>query len=196
MKILKTMMILLIVSTWIGCGPRVTTTNPNDTDLDNYQTFAFLPNTNAEVNNSNSNSTEDVNTMVLNAINKNLKEEGYRLDRSQPDLLVLVSTKTDSELATDRDAAYATYPYTTGITTVAPYYEPYYFYNYTGYSNIVGYDYDTYTYEQGTLVIRLVDRQTKDTVWKGVATDPIYNQTTKRAITQMVDDIFAEFPKG
>lgn len=194
MKILKMTMIIMMVFTWVGCGPRVTTTNPDDTNVDNYQTFAFLPNTNAEVDNRSYND-EDVNTMVLNAINENLTDEGYRLDRSQPDLLVLVSTKTDSELATDRDAVYATYPYATGVTTVAPYYEPYYFYNYSGYSNIIGYDYDTYTYEQGTLVVRLVDRQTKETVWKGVATDPIYNETTRRAITQMVDDIFEEFPE-
>lgn len=193
MKTLKTT-IMMMVFTWIGCGPRVTTTNPNDTDVDNYQTFAFLPNTNAEVDNKSYND-EDVNTMVLNAINKNLADEGYRLDRSQPDLLVLVSTKTDSELAADSNAVYATYPYATGVTTVAPYYEPYYFYNYAGYSNIIGYNYDTYTYKQGTLVVRLIDRQTKETVWKGVATDPIYNQTTKKAITKMVDDIFEEFPE-
>ncbi|WP_159039962.1 DUF4136 domain-containing protein [Christiangramia fulva] len=194
MKTLKITLIIMIVITFFGCGPRVTTKNPANTNLENYETFAFLPNTNAKVENK-AYSKEDVNSMVINAISENLKEEGYRLDRSKPDLLVLVSTKTDAELATDTDAIYATYPYTTGISTVAPYYDPYYYYGYADYSNIIGYNYDVYNYKQGTLVIRLVDRQTKETVWKGVAKDAIYNETTKRGITKMVDDIFEEFPK-
>ncbi len=195
MKTLKITTLIAAVLFFAGCGPKVTTTNPESTNVENYKTFAFLPNTNADANNADYDN-EDVNTIVLNAISENLEDEGYRLDRSQPDLLVLVSTKTDAELAASKDALYATYPYTAGINTIAPYYEPYYYYNYGNYSNIIGYNYDTYTYKKGTLVIRLVDRQTKETVWKGVATDPIYNETTKRAIARMVDDVFEEFPEA
>lgn len=195
MKTLKLILLSIYVLVFASCGPKVRTTNPGDTPVQKYKTFAFLPNTNSKESESASYDKGDINTLVLNAISENLEQEGYKLDRSQPDLLVLISTETDTKLATNKNALYATYPYTNGITDIAPYYEPYYYYNYADYSNIIGYNYNTYTYEKGTLVIRLVERQTKESVWKGVASKPIYNETEKRAISKMVDDIFKKFPE-
>ncbi len=193
MKFINSLFSSLLMLVLISCGPKVSTVKPMDRDLSKYDTFAYLPNTNEEVPERSYND-EEVNTFILESINKNLREEGYQLDREDPDLLVLVSTKIDTELAVDTDPIYTTYPYTAGIGTIPPYYEPYYYPGYNNYVNIVGYDTDTYAYEEGTLIVQLVDSDTKNTVWKGVATDPIFEENSLTAIQDMVDDIFEEYP--
>ncbi|MUP47154.1 DUF4136 domain-containing protein [Gramella sp. BOM4] len=195
MKSLNLMMLFILIMAVTSCGLRVDTSQPTDVDLDKYDSFAYLPNTNAQVENRNYND-EEVNATIVDAINKNLKQEGYELDRQNPDLLVLVSTKVDQEVATDVDPVYATYPYSYGVSAINPYYEPYYYYGYTNYNNVVGYNTDTYAYDEGTLVVQLVDSDTKNTVWRGVASNDIYNQTTVGGIQDMVNDIFEKYPLG
>lgn len=193
MKAIKSILLFSVLLLILSCGPRVRTVNPDATNLSNYETFAYLPNTNAEVEGKSYNN-ENVNRAIVEAVRTNLRQEGFELDRNNPDLLVLISTATDTEVATTTDPVYATYPYTTGVTTISPYYDPYYYHGYGTFNNVVGYDMDTYAYKEGTLVINLIDRQTKNTVWKGIATNNIYDQTSPDAIRRMVDDIFQEFP--
>lgn len=191
MKALKTMLIFSILILLFSCGPSVRTVNPDSTNLSNYNSFAYLPNTNAEVQGYNN---KNINQAIVEAVRTNLIQEGFELDRDKPDLLVLISTATDIEVAATADPVYATYPYTAGVTTVAPYYDPYYYYGYGAFNNFVGYDLDTYAYKEGALVIHLIDRQTKNTVWKAIATNKVYDQTSPDAVKRMVDDIFERFP--
>ena len=193
MKTLKILFIFSILIMVFGCGPRVKTVNPDATNLSNYETFAYLPNTNVEVEGKSYND-KGVNEAIVEAVRLNLRQEGFEIDRNNPDLLVLISTATDMEVAATTDPVYATYPYTAGVTTVSPFYDPYYYYGFNTFNNVVGYDLDTYAYKEGTLVIHLIDRQTRNTVWKGIATNNIYDQTSPNAIRRMVDDIFEKFP--
>lgn len=195
MRTIKSILIISILLFVYSCGPRVNTVNPDATNVNNYDTFAYLPNTNAKVE-GNSYNDESVNKAIVEAVRTNLRQEGFQLDRKSPDLLVLISTATDTEVATTTDPVYATYPYTAGVTTVSPYYDPYYYYGYGTYNNVLGYDLDTYAYKEGTLVINLIDRETKNTVWKGVAKNNIYDQSSQDAIQRMVNDIFQEFPEN
>lgn len=193
MKTIKTILIFSVLILVLSCGPRVRTVNPDATNLSNFETFAYLPNTNANVEGQSYND-ENVNREIVEAVRTNLRQKGFEIERNNPDLLVLISTATDTEVATTTDPVYATYPYSAGVTTVSPYYNPYYYSGYGTFNNFRGYDLDTYAYKQGTLVIHLIDRQTKNTVWKGVAKDAIYDQTSPDAIQKMVNDIFQEFP--
>ena len=192
MKNFKLLFLVLFSAAIASCGSAVKTVNPNNTDLSKYSTFAYLPNSNVEISGKNYND-EKVNTMVVEAINENMREAGYTLDRTNPDLLVLISTKTNIETTMDRDPVYATYPYTYGVSTISPYYNPYYYAGYPTYTTIVGYDTDTYRYKEGTTVIDLVDRKTKKTVWKGVTSQDIYN-TNSASVTTMVNRIFEKYP--
>ena len=193
MKKLNLIIILMIGSLLLSCGPRVSTSKTANVDLDRYDSFAYLPNSNVNAEGLRMDS-EEVSRAVIEAVNTNLRQEGYDLDRQNPDLLVLISTDTDTEVTTTTDPVYATYPYTTGVTTVNPLYNNYYYGGYAGYTNIVGYDTDTYTYEEGTVVINLVDRETRNTVWKGVASETLGAQTTTQGIRDLVNDIFEEYP--
>ena len=124
-----------------------------------------------------------------------MKAMGYNLNKEQPDLLVLLSTKTNRETEVYRDLVYATYPRYYGSTyPVSSYYGPYAYNGYAGYTELVGYERDYETYEEGTLLLSLVDRKTKNVVWKGNATNFIGGQIDSNAIAAFVDDIFEEFP--
>lgn len=196
MKIFKKLGVAVVMFSIIGCGgtTNVQTAKTTNRDLSTYDSFAYLPNSSAEISGRNYND-EQVNTAIIETINMNMQEAGYELDRENPDLLVLVSTKTDLETETTAQPVYARYPYA-GATAraVSPFYNNYYYTGYNRINNIVGYDTDTYQYEEGTLVINLVDRETEETVWKGVASENIFNQSTTGAIQDMVNDIFEQYP--
>lgn len=193
MKKLNVIILLVLGAVLYSCGPRVATMKTTNKDLGRYNTFAYLPNSAIKMP-SKSLDDESVNQAEIETVNMNLTQAGYELDRQNPDLLVLVSTKTDTEVATTTDPVYARYPYSPNMTTVSPFYDPYYYSNYTGYNNLVGYDVDTYKYKEGTVVINLVDRQTKETVWKGVASESIYSQASVQEIQDLVNAIFEEYP--
>lgn len=186
----------LVVSTLLtACGPSIYTEKIADVNMDRYDSFAYLPNTNADVagidfDNGN------IDPSVIEAINKNLRQVGYTLDRENPDLLVLVATERETEVATTTEPVYATFPYTTPGVGISPFYDPFYYEGYYDFSDFVGYDLDSYTYKEGSLVIYLIDRATRETVWKGVAVEDIYNQPSPEAIEKMVDELFENFPNA
>ena len=186
-------MFLFIGSILISCGPRVATVKTTEKDLSRYDTFAYLPNTGIDLPGENIDD-RSVNEAVIETVNRNLRQAGYTLDRQNPDLLVLVSTDTDTEVATTTEPVYATYPYTAGVTTVSPFYDSYYYPGFTTFTDFAGYDVDTYRYKEGTVVINLVDRETRETVWKGVASESLYDQVSVPEIQQLVNAIFEEYP--
>ncbi|MGB8374271.1 MAG: DUF4136 domain-containing protein [Salegentibacter sp.] len=192
MKLKKTLAILIVGLAVFACGPRVTTSKTTSKDLSNYNTFAYLPNSSVEMPDKAFN--DDVNSAIVETVNNNMRKAGYTLDRNNPDLLVLISTKTNLKTETTTDPVYATYPYMGGVATVSPFYDPYYYSGYANYTNIVGYDTDTYAYKEGTLIINLVDRETKETVWKGISSKSLYDQTNTAAIQDLVNQIFQEYP--
>ncbi len=163
-------------------------------NLANYDTFAYLPNSNFDdfekFENDNS-----VGLSVIENVNRNMKKQGYSIDRENPDLLVLLNTVVDTEKTVTEEPVYATYPryYRSGYG-VSPYYQNYYFNNYAGYNNIVGYDTDVDRYKEGTLILRLVDSQSKTVIWMGNASDLIFKQNESASISKFVDDMFDEFP--
>lgn len=194
MKILKFSSLLLVILTLYSCGTAVKTTKPTNADLSNYNTFSYLPNAAIEMP-TNKFSTEKVNSMVIQQINDKMMDAGYNLDRDMPDLLVLVSTKVNKETQTDTDPVYATYgAYNRPNVRVNNYYNNYYYNGYNSYNNVIGYDTDTYTYKEGSLIIQLVDRKTRTTVWKGISNTDIYQSNSTAALTQLVNDIFKEYP--
>ena len=188
------LMLFTLALLCFGCSPRVTTAQPTQADLSNYRTFAYLPNADVEMQDTGMDQDE-VNSRIIQTVNLQMEKLGYTLDRSQPDLLVLVSVKKTQETARDTDPVYATYPYgTSGINTVSPYYNNYYYNDFYRYGNVVGYDTDTYNYTEGTLIISLVDRETRNMVWKGMTSESIYSGSTTDELVDLVDTIFDEYP--
>lgn len=178
-----------------ACSPTVRTSQPTDADLSQYETFAYLPNAMVAMEAEQS---DDLGEAVVDAVQMQMQQEGYSIDQANPDLLVLLSVKRDSEVDVTRDpvyADYAAYPYTTGTYGVSPYYGNYYYNDFATYGDVIGYDTDVYTYKTGTLILNLVDRESKNTVWKAVSEKSIYDgRVSPQDIAAMVNDMFEEFP--
>lgn len=193
MKYLKTAMFMVVAILFTACGPRVQTERPVEKDLTQYETFAFLPQANFEVEGRRY-TDERVNQAIVEAVNQNMRQAGYDLDRDNPDLLVMVSVYTEEGLARRQEPIYSYYPFGPPYGRIAPWYDPYYFYGWQGYGGVIGYTTDTYPYEEGTLIIDLVERETKQTVWKGILSEDIYGERTTAAVTDMINKVFEEFP--
>ena len=127
-----------------------------------------------------------------------MQQLGYTLDRTKPDLLVLLSTSTDLDTNVTKEPVYTTYPNYYGRSyVVSPYYQNYYYNGYSDYNRLIGYDTDVNTYKEGTLRLSLVDSETKNIVWKGTASNSIYkSENESKAIAKFVDDMFAKFTKN
>ena len=188
-------LLLLLTGLFVsGCGPQVTTAQPTNADLSSYSTFAYLPNADIKLRND-SMDQDMVNTRVIETVNIEMEKQGYQLDRDNPDLLVLINVYTEQDTSTSEDPVYASYPYGTyGITRVSPYYNNFYYNGFASYGGVVGYDRDTREYTEGTLIISLVDRMSKKTVWKGMTSKAIYSGSTTDEIVKLVDNIFDEYP--
>lgn len=193
---MKTLQILLTGSLLLlltACATNVYTANPSNNDLSNYETFAYLPNTNLEVDGEKYHDTA-VNKKIVETVKMNLEKHGLKIDQKKPEMLVLISTSVDVDIDVQSSHDFATYPYEEGPTVVSPEYEPYYYYEFNTVKNIEGYNTSTFTHEEGALVIDLIDAKTKKTVWKGVAVDQIYDDPSTEVIQDLVGDIFDEFP--
>lgn len=125
MKSVKFSAIALFLLIFMSCGPQVVTQKTTDKSLSIYDTFAFLPN--AEIKASGEAfDDEELNSMIIETINSEMRQAGYRLDRQNPDLLVLADANIDLERQTTTEPVYATYPYATRGLGVSPFYNPYY----------------------------------------------------------------------
>lgn len=177
-----------------ACGPKVTTSKTSDADLSKYETFSYLPNGNFE-DPSKGYDDPNVGETVINEVNASMKELGYDIERNQPDLLVLIGTKTDTDVEKVSDPVYATYPNNYGAGyPVGSYYNSYYYRGYSGYNDVVGYDTDYERIESGTLMLSLVDRETRNVIWRGTASNFVGGERDAAAISDFVDDLFDEFP--
>jgi hypothetical protein len=194
---LRNLFFSVVALSLTACGPVVNTTKTTSNDLSNYKTFAYLPNSNFE-DLDKGYGNNDIGTTVIESVNANMQKLGYTLDRTNPDLLVLLSTSTDLDTNVTREPVYATYPNYYGRSYgVSPYYQNYYYDGYSSYNRVIDYDTDVNTYKEGTLRLSLVDSETKNIVWKGTASNSIYKrQNESKAIAKFVDDMFAKYPKN
>lgn len=159
-------------------------------DPGRYNTFAYLPNSNPEVPGKKYDDNK-INTLIIETINDNLEAAGYELNTENPVLLVLLSTKVDTETMTKPE--FISYPYSRTDATMKPCYLSYYYPGFRNLDKVIGFDTDKIDYEEGTLVIDLVDRETLNTVWKAFAADSIY-RGTPAGIRGIVNEIFMDYP--
>ncbi len=193
MNTIRIALLTLFTAAITSCGPKVTTLKPTNDNLNKYSSFSYLPN--SSINMPDKAYNDSVNTLVIQQINDRMMDAGYAMDRDQPDLLVLVSTKVNEKTQTTTDPVYARYGfYNNPGIRVNPYYNNFYYRGFNSYQSVVGYDTDTYQYTDGTLIVQLVDRKSRETVWKGISSTSIYNSGDTAALTGLVNTIFEEYP--
>ena len=195
MKFLRHFLSLSIMAgiLFAGCGPKVATNKKVAKDLSLYDSYAFLPNQDT-IQTSRFDNVE-VNEIVIAEINENMQELNYRLDRNEPDLLVYYHLMLDEEMAVDADPIYTNYSYYRPGFYVGPYYRNYAYNNYFTVPRIMGNGVAQIPYKEGTIVIDLIDRRTKEIVWRGKAEDLIAPGNLVDEIRSYVEAIYDSFPE-
>jgi hypothetical protein len=177
----------------IGCGPKVDTNKKTSKDLSNYSSYSFLPNQDTIKNSDYDNAY--VNEIVIDEINQNMKEENYRLERNQPDLLVYYHLMFDEEMAVNASPVYTNYSYYRPGHYVGPYYRNYAYNNYFTVPRVAGTGIEQIPYKEGTIVIDLIDRRTNEIVWRGKANDVVDPANLDTELRSYIDAIFEQYPK-
>lgn len=158
-----------------GCGSvRVNADFDPSVDFSNYESYAWLPDPAKDGDPRGENPL--VHRRVRTAIDDQLRFQGFSLTSRRPDFWVGYHFSLDREL---------------DVGTVDRYY---------GYGPRWGPAVENEVYEEGTLIIDVIDARAKALVWRGVGSKRVEWSPTPvemmRNIRLGVGDVLAEFPPG
>lgn len=186
------MMVASVAWFAISCTKDVQTQDFSQEGMDKYRSFAFIPS--GDTTKYKYVSDPIVSEGLRDEVTSQLKDKGLFLDPENPDLLVLVHSKYSEEIDFQSSVP-------AGYDYYAPGYniEPWQGYYYSGYGDLgyigAGPGVTPVEYTKGVVVVDLIDTETQKIVWRGKATDEIYNEDKiYEEMAENVDDIFDEYP--
>jgi hypothetical protein len=171
---------------FLRCAPKVFFDSSIVADFPAYEkTFAFLPPIDSVKNSFFENDIMNENIRV--AILTEMKKRGYTADTLMPELLIkfhlMIQNKTDIV-----NAPVYTYP---GMMSPFPY-NPYYFFPGPIY---LGNDIERINYQQGTLLIDVIQRSSGKLVWRGWSVGDLDNPIKFRdELPNLVRRILKNYP--
>lgn len=161
-------------------GPKVRVDADPSADLASYKTFAFFE----DLATDKSQYSTMITSRLKDATRRELKRRGYEEAADQPNLRVNFSTNLESrtEVQSTPSASAGFYGYRGGM-----------------YGAWGGYPTDVHTthYQQGTLVIDLVDAQKRQLVWQAVAEGRLSKKAIENpaeSIDALIADMFEKYP--
>jgi hypothetical protein len=138
-------------------------------DFSRFKTFSFLPVPPELARN------QLLVNRIGDAIVKQLATKGMSESDSNPDLLIAVHTQVKDKV---------------NVTSYGYGYAPAYSFGYWGGIGMGGTD--VRQYEEGTLIIDMVDAQQKEMVWRGMASKALPSAPTPEKVDKIIDDIVAK----
>jgi hypothetical protein len=187
MRMLKTIPVLMLpIILAVSCATPAYVEKDETADFSRYKTYAWIDNNKKDDKNRH---TEFMKKHVHDAANAQLVKEGWREDRSKPDVLISYDLLVEKTTREQSNPVYSR-PYQ------RIYYNPFYRRYGTIYypSTFMGYDNDTETVREGTLTITMVDAKTDKTIWQGWTTDDVNSRNvTQKEIQSSVNSIFRKF---
>jgi hypothetical protein len=145
-----------------------------------YKTYAWIQQPTTAVGNARA--AQQMNTLldkrIKDAVNAQLAAKGMTLVTENPDALVMYYTGIDNKIEV-QDYGY-TYPR----------------YGYGGWYG--GGQVDVYEYNEGTLIVDLIDAKSDQLVWRGTATKVIDEtasaQEREANLNEVISKLFAQYP--
>ncbi len=191
MKFLKSFILFTIVSTvLVSCGSSAPTAKDDVKKLKSYDSYAYLPNKDTIISRDYDN--EAINETIIETINANMREEGFVLDKLQPDVLIHVHAMFDEKVAVNANPVYTNYPYYRPGFFIGPYYQDFMYENYFTIQRINGPRVSQVPYRERSIVIDFIDRRTNEILWRGTGDETIQTRRMDREIREYIDDIFKE----
>ncbi len=187
MRMLKTIPVLMLpIILAVSCATPAYVEKDETADFSRYKNYAWIDNNKKDDKNRH---TEFMKKHVHDAANAQLVKEGWREDRSKPDVLISYDLLVEKTTREQSNPVYSR-PYQ------RIYYNPFYRRYGTIYypSTFMGYDNNTETVREGTLTITMVDAKTDKTIWQGWTTDDVNSRNvTQKEIQSSVNSIFRKF---
>lgn len=174
-----------------SCGSGSKLTDEAKT-LRNYNSYAFLPNNDTIMSRTYDN--DRVNEVIVSTINANMKDEGYVLDKSQPDVLIYVHTMFDEKADVNANPIYTNYSYYRPGLYIGPYVEDYVYEDYYTIQRLSGNSVKQEPYRERNIVIDFINRRNKEIIWRATSQNEIGTRRLERDIRNYVDEIFKKFP--
>ncbi len=194
---MKKLMLLFASATMLlgACSPyNYYSYKSEKADFTKYHTFAWLPSKDAKVTGIFDNSIAE--ERIVEAASEALNERGLQLDNHNPDLLIKYTAVVDDKTRTVSDPVYYRRP---------SYYVPrvvysggrrYFYYQYVNpFPVYVGSEMRKENFEEGNVMIDLIDRETSKVIWrgwgKGEVNDP---ERAVSDIPKIIEKIFGKLP--
>ena len=152
----------------------VRTDYDRDVDISKFSSFNWLSGQNIEERNNPLYYNELSDKRIKRSVTDQLKSKGYLLDEGGASLIVHYHIVIEDKTAIRTD------PY-------GYFYGPYWMRNQT----------DVYQYQEGTLIIDVMDAKNKALLWRGWAISALSSnqEMTEELIQSAVNKIFVSFPK-
>lgn len=165
-----------------GCGSGISVNHDYDVnaDFESYETFTWIE---QKINPAPGNvqtaqvQNDLLNNRIRSAVSEQLRLRGMREDANDPDILLAYHVGVQDKIAV-QDWGY--------------HYSDYYW----GYG---GRQIDVYNYQQGTLIIDIIDADKKELVWRGAGQKtlregPVSPEQTTKTINEAVARIMEAYP--
>lgn len=152
-------------------------------DFSSYRSFAWIQQPTTTTGTGDAQTAREVNTLldqrIKRAVNVVLMEKGMQLKTDSPDMLLAYHTGVQNKVdVTDWGYSYPGY----------------------GAGWYGGRDVSVYNYEEGTLIIDMIDAKTKQLVFRASGTDVLDENPTPEQIEKKINDVvkqmLAAYPPG
>lgn len=183
MKFIFPIISSLLLVAFVSCSSlKVTTDFDPSQDFSKYKTYRWA--TTSEVNpNDELAKNPLVRKRVVAAIDKALKSKGFTKTENDPDFVVMILAGTKEKMQITNTGGYGRYG-----GWYDPWWGPY------GGSTHVSY------YNEGSLVIDMVDWKEKELSWRGIGTGVVKKYSSQEEQQEALDEIcakiLADFPPG
>jgi hypothetical protein len=178
---MKWMSTALVVAVLASAGCSSITVNhdyDHDADFDSYQSYDWVQGPTVAVGDARA--ARQQNTLldqrIRKAVEAQLDQKGLKQDASAPQLLLIYHTGIEDQVSvTDWGYTYGSYYWGWGGRSI-----------------------DVYQYQEGTLIVDLIDANTEMLVWRGWATKTLEDNPSPEkidyTINTVVERIFSEYP--
>ena len=168
--------------------------NSSKADISKYRSYAWIRGNESKLEDYyDSDIAED---KIIESANAALESKGLKLDNRRPELLIRYTAVVDSRSKTISDPVYYQGP--SMYVPVRAYYrgrQVYYYRYYRPFPVYVGSEQRKVEFDEGNIIIDLIDKKSSRVVWRGVARGQVDNpEKAVSDLPKVIGKIFKKLP--
>ncbi|WP_256014390.1 DUF4136 domain-containing protein [Desertivirga xinjiangensis] len=188
-------MLLFAASFLTACSSyNIYSVSKDKLDVTKYQTYAWMSGNESKLQDYYNNDIAE--EKIIESANTALSSRGLKLNNKQPDILIRYTAVIDEKSRTVNEPVYYQSPYR--YVPAVGYYRgrAIYYYRYVRpFPVYVGAEERKVEFEEGNIVIDLIDRKTSKVIWRGVAKGEVNNpENAVNDLPKVISKIFDKLP--